>query len=174
MIATQFAQKTPEFIIHDPLPVDENDPFKPTAKTGVTLGLLKLCRGDLKQVNKVQNTHATDQAAFNHFVGRLRKGKFQHTLKRNDGYNQWHELAPINEEGAIYLYHTQSLQALSGNLSAESNELNEKRIDFAGDVAGQRAFVRAIDPNTIEVCSAVSKEMLDKGEYDNVQTHKLG
>lgn len=171
MIATQFTQTPPEFIIHDPLPVDEKEPFKPTAKTGVALGLLQLCRGDLVQVNKVQETPG--QAAFNHFVGRIKLGKFQHTLKRNDGYNQWHELAPITQEATVYLYHTQSVQALSGEMKREDSELHQIRIDFAGDVSGQRAFVRAIDPNTIELCSAINKETLDKGDYENVQTYKL-
>ncbi len=172
MLTQLFGETLPEFIIHNPLEADEKDLYRPTAKTGVALGLLKLCRGDLKSLNKVQETPG--QAAFNHFVGRIRKGKFQHTLKRNDGYNRWHELAAINEEGTVYLFHTQSLLALGNDMSSEDAELNERRIDFVGDTTGHRAFIRAIDPNTVELCSAESIQHLEKGEYENLQPLKLG
>ena len=74
----------------------------------------------------------------------------------------------------MYLFHTQSLLALGNDMSSEDAELNERRIDFVGDTTGHRAFVRAIDPNTIELCSAVSEEALHKGEYENLQPLKLG
>jgi hypothetical protein len=53
-------------------------------------------------------------------------------------------------------------------------ELNKKRIDFAGHTEGHKAFIRAIAPNKVEICSAPDKATADAGKGDNVQEVGLG
>ena len=65
-----FGRTIPEFEIHLPLDADPENVYAPTAKTGVALGLLRLCPGEtLKVIN-----HATQEntdSPFQYFVGHL-------------------------------------------------------------------------------------------------------
>lgn len=169
----QLKSMTEKFIVHPPLEADEKNLYRPTAKTGVALGLLELCDGGaVALVNRNQTTD-DNEASFNHFVGRIRQDKFSVTLKRGQAYEQWHELGPVGKGGVTFLYHTQSPQALSGEMEKGDTELLPIRLDFAGDIFGHRVFVRAIEPNTIEVCSAESFSAIEQDDYENLQTYTL-
>jgi hypothetical protein len=170
MVQDIFAGKTiPEFDIHSPLEADEKDPYRPTAKTGVALGLLAISRGTVKSVIR-QAQHGTE-SAFNHFVGRIKEGKFHATLKRGMAYEQWHELGKINSDGEFYLIHTQS--QLSGMPKGDP-ELREELLVFAGNTDGQKVFIRASKPNEIEFCCAENAHALEQGKLENLQQLKLG
>lgn len=171
LVTRIFGEQAPEFIIHAPLAIDQNDVFKPTAKTGVALGLLKLCTGELKLIKRHATNH--NEAAFNHYVGRIRQGKLQVALMRATEYGVWHELGPINQEGAVYLKYTQAVKASTGEMDKNEDGIFEKRINFVGNLAGCRAFVRAISPNSIEICSATSKEAIASGSLENLKVINL-
>lgn len=164
-----FGEDAPEFEIHLPLEADEKDLYRPTAKTGVALGLLQLCDGGAISLVTRKQTH-DDEASFNHFVGRIRQDKFQIALKRGADYDEWHELSPVGKGGVTYLYHTQSPLALHGEMKKGDSELKQVRLDFSGDTTGHRVFVKATKPNEIEVCSAESADSLQKGTFENLQT----
>jgi hypothetical protein len=171
LVTSIFVETQPEFIIHAPLAIDEANPFKPTAKTGVALGLLKLCTGELKLTKR--HVNSSNEAAFNYYVGRIRQNKLQVALKRGTDYQVWHELGPINQEGAVYLRYTQSVKAITGEMDRNEDGLMEKRINFVGNLSGCRAFVRAIDPNSIEICSATDKDAIASGVLENQKVIKL-
>ena len=170
MVQDIFKGKTiPEFDIHAPLEADEKDPYRPTAKTGVALGLLAISRGTVKSVIR-EAQHGTE-SAFNHFVGRIKEGKFHPTLKRGMAYDHWHELGKVNSDGEFYLIHTQSqLDAIPKG----DPELKEELLPFAGNTNGQKVFIRATKPNEIEFCSAESAHALEQGKFENLQQLKLG
>jgi hypothetical protein len=167
-----FGEVPIKLVIHPPLAADETDVYKPTAKTGVALGLLRLCPGTAVKVTNLSVDEAQGQAPFNHHVGRMRLGKLQVALKRGSGYHEWHELSPIRERVA-YLYHTQSPRAATGEMVEGDNELIKMRIDLAGDKPGCKVFVRAISPNQIESCSAQSLDAISQGELENKRVISL-
>lgn len=162
-------QTVPEFDIHAPLEADEKQPFRPTAKTGVALGLLDISRGTVKSIIR-EAQHGTE-SAFNHFVGRIKQGIFHQTLKRNTAYGHWHELGKVNSDGEFYLIHTQS--QLDG-IPKGDPELKEELLTFGGDTTGKKVFIRAIQPNMIEACSAESLHAIEQNQHDNLQEVKLG
>ncbi len=165
-------QKISQIIVKSTPPMDDKDPFKPTAKTGVALGLLKLAPGG--QIGVVSKSLKANhgEASFGFFVGRLKQGNLNVILARGHEYHQWHELAPINRN-VVNLYYTQAPRALLGNMEEDDAELNKVRIDFAGKTDGHKAFVRATKPNEVEICSAPDLKSINKSP-DNLQTLTLG
>lgn len=161
-----FHEQSLSLIIHEPLPASEQSPFTPTAKTGVALGLLRLCPGSpVKVINRAQD-QSGNEAPFAHYVGRVRQGTFQPIVAQGSDYEQWHELGAPSE-GVFNLYHSQSPQAHAGQLKQGEPGLFKKRLDLFGHVHGQRVFARIVGPSMIEVCTASSHQALEHGELDN-------
>lgn len=172
-IAQLFARQDVALNIHEPLPADAANPFKPTAKTGVALGLLRLCPGSpVKVINRAQECSG-DEAPFAHYVGRLRQGRFQVGIAQGGDYGQWHELGTPSE-GVFNLYHTQSPRAHTGEMQQGETGLHKQRLDLYGHLHGQRVFARVVGPSAIEVCTAVSVEAIAQNELDNLSTLNLG
>lgn len=140
--------------IHAPLEQDANDPYRPTAKTGVALGLLRLCPGEpLKVINHAANQN-DDQAPFLLYVGKAQRGQFVPCLKAHDPYEQWQLLGPVLD-GVFKLVYTDSpLAVASSPMSIKDPALRYKSLDFTGDTQGQKVFVRATHPYEIETCLA--------------------
>ncbi|MBB1077303.1 hypothetical protein HUU62_23130 [Rhodoferax sp. 4810] len=165
-LATLFGAHVPQLTVHSPLPVDAGAVFRPTAKTGVALGLLNLCPGG---VIKVINHAASDshgEAPFAYYVGRERHGKFQVGLHQGCGYGEWHELGtPRNR--VFNVYYTQLPRAHTGELTIGEPGLFKKRLDFIGDLDGHKVFARAIAPDTIEIATAISTGALAGAAGDN-------
>ena len=162
----------PEFFVHAPLPVDEANPYRPTAKTGVALGLLELCPGSaIKVVNHV--AERTDgEAPFAFYVGRIRQQRFQPVLLPDSHYQAWHELGP-QREGVFELVYSELPLARAGGMAKGDPGLLTRRLEFSGDIHGHRVFARAIAPDRIEVCSAASVAALEAGDGYNHQTLTL-
>lgn len=158
-----FGDRRPAITVHPPLPIDEQDLYRPTAKTGVALGLLKLCPGGSIDVINHAQRHAGDQAPFAHYVGRIRQQCFQPALKPGIPYNEWHEVGPPRER-VFNLFHSQTPQASTGELREGSPGLFKKRLDLAGDTSGKRVFVRAVEPGIIEYCTATNREELETNQ----------
>lgn len=152
-----------QFTIHPPLAMDAANPYRPTAKTGVALGLLLLCPGSVvKVVNRAQDhSRSGDEAPFGHYVGRIRLNKFQAGILQGGEYHRWYELG-IPSEGVFNLYHTQSPVAHTGEMTQGTPGLFKQRIDLAGDTRGQKVFARIISPSAIELCTAVSMETVQQ------------
>lgn len=169
-----FASATiPEFVVYAPLPVDEANPYRPTAKTGVALGLLDLCPGSaIKVVNHV--AERTDgEAPFAFYVGRIRQQRFQPVLLPDTHYQVWHELGP-QREGVFELAYSELPLARSGGMAKGDPGLLIRRLEFSSAVAGHKVFARALGPEQIEVCDAASVAALEAGEMHNAQVLALG
>jgi hypothetical protein len=139
----------PRLEVHPPLPIDAKQPYAPTAKTGVALGLLRLAPGmGSKLVDHVRTRH-DGEAPFAYFVGRLRRGTFQPALDPDTPYQAWRELGPVSD-GAFNLYFTASPRARLGMLEGDA-ELLMERINWPEAKAGARAWARARQPWKIEL-----------------------
>ena len=168
-----FGESLPNFVIHKPLDADDpKNPYKPTAKTGVALGLLRLCPGEsLKVINHAKSDN--DDSPFHFFVGAIKLNKFVPALKRGCVYNQWVEVGPIRDRIA-YLVYTTTPKASLGTMPRGDSELIERKLSFAGDTTGHKVFARAISPNEVEICTGVSlTDISAKEVLNNLQTHKL-
>jgi hypothetical protein len=45
---------------------------------------------------------------------------------------------------------------------------------LSGDLAGHKVYARAVGPDELEVCTAVSGEASEREELDNLRTIRLG
>lgn len=169
-----FGASGPAVVVHPPLAADEGDLFRPTAKTGVALGLLKLCPGGVIDVVNHASRRAGDQAPFSHYVGRTRLGRFQAALRPGAAYGEWHELGPVRD-GVFSLFHSQSPKALSGEMVEGEVGLFKQALHLAVDEKSKkRVFVRAVGPAEIEYCTAASAEEVAAGGQENLTRMSLG
>lgn len=168
-----FAENFPVFTPHAPLANEGGDVNDPNGKTGVALGLLRLCPGSATLVINRAVDNAIGDAPFLHYVGRIRLGKFHVCVPQGAPYHQWVELGPIRER-VFYLIHSQEARAHLGEMKEGDVGLSMLRLDFAGDTTGHRAYGRAISPHEIEVCSAPSADLAGADQVENLQRIKLG
>ena len=158
------------FIVHRPPVGDPDDPYRPTAKTGVAIGLLKLIpgetllathtKGKVRRYTKGPGLFVHEESGespFHLYVGRLKQGRFKPVLMQNGDYGEWHELGTPTRR-AFTLVYSKSPQAVLGELQRGSPELREKALSFGMGTDKQRLFVRAVAPTTVEVCLADSLE----------------
>lgn len=163
-----FGDRVPAITAYPPLAPDAKNVYRPTGKTGVALGLLKLCPGSvLKTVDHARQS-AGNEAPFAYHVGRVRLGKFQPGLGQGSAYGEWHELG-VPRERVFNMYYTVSPLAYTGGLEEGHIDLNKRPLHLAGESAGHKVFARAIKPHQIEICTAVSKEMARQGELENLR-----
>lgn len=144
-----FGAHPPEIVVHPPLPVNEADPYAPTNKTGVALGLLRLSPGkNTLLLDHVHQRH-DGQAPFPWHIGRLRRERMESKLLPGVPYGQWHELGPL-QDGVFYLCVSISPRALAG-LAQGDPELKIHRRPFRAAPVGAILFARAVAPNRIEL-----------------------
>ncbi|MBF0188987.1 MAG: hypothetical protein HQL50_13785 [Magnetococcales bacterium] len=151
----------PRYVVHRPPPGDPNNPYKPTAKTGVAIGLLKLIPGETLLAISPNDEVDVGEAPFRFFVGKLKKGAFQPVLHQNGAYNEWRELG-IPTRGVFNMVFSTSPQSGLGTLKRGSSELLEKSLRFYQGVGNRRLFIRAIGPSKVEVHLAHSQEQIFK------------
>lgn len=142
-----------EFVVHKPLDNSAENPERPTAKTGVALGLLRLCPGSNVKVINHSHQKSDGEAPFAHYVGDIKRGKFNIGLARNAQFNQWQPIGMVSSEGIFVLYHTQSNLALSG-LERGHRELYQQRLEFAPSAEPMPVFAKAVSPHKVIVAVA--------------------
>lgn len=172
ILKSLFGENPPELIAHAPLPADPKDVYRPTAKTGVALGLLKLCPGGVVKVINHAERESEGEAPFNHYVGRVRQGNFLAGLLQGTAYGIWQELG-VPRDQVFNLYHTQSPKAHTGQLKEGEAGLFKLRVVLPGTELGQRVFGRATGPSRIEICQSTSAEQIETGHADHLQTIDL-
>ncbi|MEQ1304451.1 hypothetical protein ACE5JW_01615 [Acinetobacter radioresistens] len=173
-LSTIFGQDIPEFKIHYPLDADLKHHDVITAKTGVALGLLRLCPGEgLKVVNHASKNDETN-SPFQFYVGRQRRGVFEVMMKRGDAYHQWQQIGALSEEGIFLLLYSSLALALTGEgMKRGATGLFDQRLQFAGNPAGQKVFARITAPNEIELCSATNLNEVQATGGNNLQQIRL-
>ena len=150
-----FTDEPPKMTAYRPLEAEGNDESALTAKTGVALGILRICDADkVKVISHTTDANDGGEAPFAHYVGKIRRSKFQAGINRNDAYQEWKEIGVVSEKGIFNLFHTQSNLAYSGNMEEGHTELKIKKIEFPAAEAGKKVFARAVAPDKIEVCTA--------------------
>ena len=161
-----FWENIPAFEVHLPLQTDEESPFKPTTKTGVALGLLRVSPGEtLKVINHAQQNNV--DSPFQFFVGTHRRGMFSASIKRGDTYEKWQELGAIRA-GVFPLLYTSQSQALNG-IERGTNGLKEYDIEFSGsDIQGKKVFGRIMTPDSIEIGLAETVDQIEQVSYRQV------
>ncbi|MBF0137729.1 MAG: hypothetical protein HQL65_15965 [Magnetococcales bacterium] len=149
------------FIVHRPPQGNPDDPFSPTAKTGVAIGLLKLIPGETLLAIAPDAANLPGEAPFRYFVGRLKGGMFQTVLKQNAPYHIWQELG-IPTRGAFVLVYSTSPQAGFGTLRRGAREIQEKILSLPPGCDDKHLFVQATGPNRIEIVLAETIEQILK------------
>lgn len=174
IIEDVFEQVTPEFKYYPSLAADEKNINAPTGKTGVALGLLALCPGSATLVVNHARQQASGDAPFQHFVGRIRRGKFHASLHQGGAYQAWVELGPVGIDRVFKLFHTQAARALGGDMLPGDGALVLHTLEFAGETTDHQVFARPVKPHEIEICTATSLEATRSGEFENLKNVKLG
>ncbi|MBF0157098.1 MAG: hypothetical protein HQL57_07945, partial [Magnetococcales bacterium] len=159
MASIRQAVAFPHFIVHRPPVGDPANPYRPNAKTGVAIGLLRLIPGETVLTLGPDGTNTAGEAPFRFFVGLLRQGAFQPVIPQNGPYQQWHALG-IPTRGAFNLIYSASPQAALGTLKRGAMELRERTLSFPQGMEGKRLFIQAIAPSRVEVALADSLERL--------------
>ncbi|MBF0183410.1 MAG: hypothetical protein HQM06_03330 [Magnetococcales bacterium] len=180
------------FIVHRPPEGSPKELYRPTAKTGVAIGLLRLIPGERvlaihtttsRQRSKSSDTEgeglqpvveALQESPFRLFVGGLVNGLFKPVLLQNDPYGEWHELG-VPTRRAFPLIYSISPRAVFGQLARGLAELEEKNLTFPMGSEKKHLFIRAIAPTTVEICLADSLEQLhqDPSEIQALQVLEL-
>lgn len=172
MLDDIFQEDMPDFEIHPPLDPDVNDPYAPTAKTGVALGLLRVCDGEsLKVINHAEKDDA--DSPFQYYVGDFRRDRFQTALSRGHEYNQWIELGRPRNNVFIMGYTTSAKAADSDVMKRGEYDMFEQSISLAGDLQGYKVFGRVVAPNEIEICCAQHFDEIQRNEHTNLDTVTL-
>lgn len=166
-----FGKNLPTFIVHSPLLPDDNNPYQPTAKTAVAIGLLSLDQGSCIKIINHSLESNSGEAPFDFYVGKLIKdANFVSILHHKSKYQKWEFLCPLIESSVNNLYYSQSAKALSGEMLKGDPLLKKyKLIYFDKKYDEQKAFIRAISPNKIEICAAVSLEEIEKNNHSEIQ-----
>ena len=138
-----------------------DDFFAPTGKTGVALGLIEGRNGG--PVKVISEISANDEIKFSYYIGRQRKKKFKVVIDREVNYNKWIDFGIPSDETDFELYYS-TLPEVSTNdvdiLGISKKLCRLENTDPAGII-----FVRAISPDRIEYCAALSEEETVKGNY---------
>ncbi len=168
-----FGTNPPAFNVHPPLPIDTDNVYRPTGKTGVALGLLRLCPGSPVEVINRAVENSLGEAPFAFYVGRIRAQRFHPVIKQGAAYQQWHEIGPYRE-GVFILVYTHSPKAHTGEMHDGEAGLIYKRLDLLGNGSG-KLFARIIGTDIIQLCTAVSLDVVQTGtSLENLQQLKLG
>lgn len=154
-----FGDTIPEIQIHTPMSADMDNPYAPTSKTGVALGLLQIVPG--KNVLLANRLHEANdgQAPFAWYVGCLRRNQLASRLTPGSEYHRWYELGPI-QQGVFYLYYSNSPRTVHG-LKKGDPELKMQRLDQHEANEGAKLYARAMEPNQIEIASATELSELE-------------
>jgi len=156
--------------LHMPLIAEDKDPYKPTCKTGIALGLLDLVPGQPIDIIDKQRKKAgtATEAPFQFFVGKYTRDKFIPYLKQNGKYNTWEDIGPVPGK-AITIVYSESPTAADGDLERENSLLKEKVIHFSQDTKGKRCFIMSLEHNKIKVALSRSKEDIVSGEINEIE-----
>lgn len=151
----------PEIVVHR-APVG-NGTQPAMAKTGVALGLLRLCPGSAVVTKHAVQGTPEGEAPFAFYVGRIRRGMFQPVLQQAQPYGVWSDIgAP--RDGVLKLAYTRSVLAFAGDMEEGDEALLQRRIEFDAGVEGKRVFARAVGPHEIELCVAGSADEAGTGD----------
>lgn len=160
----------PDVIVHRAPEADVGRPA--TGKTGVALGLLRLCPGGTVVTTSRAGSDARREAPFAFHVGRIRRGRFEPVLRQGGAYGEWCDLGSPRER-VLKLAFTRSPRALVGDLCEGAIELAQRRLEFGAEADGRRVVARAISPHEIEVGLAVSIETARDGAVDDLRILRL-
>ncbi len=142
----------PKFQIHLPLEAtfdnkDSDYVYKPTGKTGVAIGLLKLLPGETLCLIDPKESEK-EEAPFAYYVGKYIRDSFKPILSRNDFLGKM-EYFGVSVNGSMVFVYTTSPQASGGELKRGDNNLVEKHLQFEN----KYIYGRVVGPNEIEISS---------------------
>jgi hypothetical protein len=160
----------PDIVVHRAPDIDDRQPG--LGKTGVALGLLRLCPGSAVVTTDVRRTPPQRQAPFGFYVGRIRRGKFQPVLHQSQAYGEWADLGSPRDR-VLRLVFSRSALAVTGQLDEGHTDLSQRRLEFGADADGRRVLARAIGPHEIEVGIASSVEAALEGHVQESRRIQL-
>ena len=158
----QFDEATEIFKIYPPLGQnDEDNPEKPTGKTGVAFGLIETRKGGKTLVID----HNTDEnnINFKYYLGMSKRKKFHVLIDRNEEYNQWIDFIDASED-TFEVYYASIGMASTNQLDISDNSVKKKILKI--DVVDEDAFVfiRLVNSTDFEYVVA-TEEGVKNNEY---------
>ena len=150
------------FHIHPPLGQEnENDPEKPTGKTGVAFGLIETRKGGKTLVID----HNTDEnnINFKYYLGMNKRKKFEVLIPREKAYNEWEDFIDAGEN-TFEIYYASIARASTNQLEISDNSIKKKmlKIDVVDDEAS--VFIQLVDATNIEYVVA-TQEGIKNNQY---------
>ena len=158
-----------QILPHPPLDADPGHPERPTAKTGVALGLLNMTPGETLKVVSRSQLHG--ESPFLWFVGGFRMKRFETILPQHVNMKEWRKLGHP-AQGAFVLAYTSAPATSSEKSPRGDATLIEKRITLHGADPKSAIWVQAIGPNTIETCVSAA-EPVNKATRSNIHKFEL-
>ena len=155
-----------ELEIHLPLDADLNNPYAATAKTGVALGLLRLCPGETLKVINHALTENLD-SPFPYYIGAFKRDILKVSIFNGQKYEEWVELGKPMNGVFIMGYTTSASAAIEKQIKRRDEGVFEQNIRLSGNLTGHKVFARVRSPSEIEICTAINIEALDSNQYSN-------
>ncbi|WP_306393755.1 hypothetical protein [Telluria beijingensis] len=146
-------EQIPEIVVHRPPTADAVHPGM--GKTGVALGLLRLCPGGVVATASASPEAPGREAPFGYYVGRVRRGRFDPVLLQSQPYGAWRDLGQARDR-VLKLAYSRSTLAATGDMREGDTLLLQRRLELGVDTEGKRVFVRAVGPHEIETCVAAA------------------
>ena len=165
-----FGSQPPVLLIHPPLP-STVQMEKPSAKTGVAWGLLRLSEGGA--IHVLNQSTVGGEARFAYFVGKDNAGFLDPVVRPTTAYRQWQRLGLARESqstdrAVLTFYYTTAPEASSGELAVDSPVVQNKLLEFAISKKQKPVWLRPLDPDTLEVCCQENQPTDDEADVQVV------
>ncbi|RTZ68229.1 MAG: molecular chaperone DnaK [Tenericutes bacterium] len=158
----QFDESMEIFKIYPPLGQDDEDnPEKPTGKTGVAFGLIETRKGGKTLVVD----HNTDENNINFkcYLGMSKRKKFRVIIDRDTEYNQWIDFIDASED-TFEVYYASIAMASTNQLDISDNSVKKKMLKI--DVVDENAlvYIRLVNATDFEYVVA-TENGIKNNEY---------
>ena len=136
------------FKMHPPLGADDEDnPEKPTGKTGVAFGLIETRKGG--KIMVIDHNTDENNINFKYYLGISKRKKFRVVMDRDTGYNQWEEFIDAGED-TFEVYYASIAMASTNQLDISDNSVKKRilKIDIVNDDAF--VYIRLVNATDFE------------------------
>lgn len=137
----------------------------PNGKTGVAWGLIEGREGGRIEVKEEISFEKEAKFAYN--LGFISKQKFKPKLERDIQYNQWYQFYPARGK-IVEIAYTSLPEALSGNLSANDENVRRKRVNLNKNGDGMYLFLKPISRTSVLCGVGETEEKIDNSTIEQI------
>ncbi len=158
----QYDESKDIFKIYPPLGHDnEDNPEKPTGKTGVAFGLIETRKGGKTLVID----HNTDEnnINFKYYIGMSKRKKFRVVIDRDAEYNQWIDFIDASED-TFEVYYASIAMASTNQLDISDNSVKKKMLKIGVVDEDALVYIRLVNATDFEYVVA-TEDGIENNEY---------